>query len=274
MVRYRTETISSLKNPLIKQVVKLRDKRWRDRLELFPIEGYREVLRALQSSVKIESLLICPQYFLGENENSLIELAEQRAARIQPIAKDAFLKISYRDRPDGLLAIAKPMNWHLTDIKLSQQPLVVVVESIEKPGNLGTILRSSDAVGTDAVIVCDPVTDIYNPNVVRASIGTLFSRPVVQAGVKETINWLREHKFSIVATSPEAATNYTDTQLTGNIAIVMGSEQYGLSDPWLTVADIKASIPMRGRADSLNVAMATTLVLYEVLRQRESGQVT
>jgi len=271
MVSERPEIIRSLKNPLIKQVVKLRDKRWRDRLERFPIEGYREILRALQSSVQMESLLICPDYFLGENENSLIRLAEDRAVQIKEIAKDAFLKISYRDRPDGLLAIAKPMHWKFTDIKLSEQPLVVVLESIEKPGNLGTILRSSDAVGADAVIVCDPVTDIYNPNVVRASIGTLFTRPVVQTGVQETITWLRENNFSIVATTPEADANYTDTMLGDNPAIVMGSEQYGLSDLWLQEADTKISIPMRGLADSLNVAMATTLVLYEVLRQRETG---
>lgn len=271
MTSHREEIISSLKNPLIKQVVKLRDKRHRDRLERFPVEGYREILRALQSSVELESLLICPAYFLGENEGALIELAEERGTDIKEIGRDAFFKISYRDRPDGLLAIARPMNRQLTDIKLSQQPLVVVIESIEKPGNLGTILRSSDAVGADAVIVCDPVTDIYNPNVVRASIGTLFTRPIVQAGVDETIAWLREHEFSIVATSPDAAANYTDTTLTDNIAIVMGSEQYGLSDRWSKEADRKISIPMRGLADSLNVAMATTLVLYEVLRQRGLG---
>lgn len=269
MISKPAEVIRSLHNPLIKQVVKLRDKRWRDRLERFPVEGYREVLQALQSSVKIESLLICPAYFLGENENSLIELAAQRAAVIREIGKEAFLKISYRDRPDGLLAIARPMHFRLADIELSAQPLIVVVEAIEKPGNLGTILRSADAVGTDGVIVCDPVTDIYNPNVVRASIGTLFTRPVVQAGAKETIAWLRENNFSIVATSPDATANYTDAKLAGSIAIVMGSEQYGLSDLWLDEALTKIAIPMRGRADSLNVAMATTLVLYEVLRQRE-----
>ena len=269
MTSERAEVIRSLKNPLIKQVVKLRDRRWRDRLERFPVEGYREVLQALQSSVEIESLLICPPYFLGENEDSLIQLAAQRAAEIQEVGKDAFLKISYRDRPDGLLAIAKPMHWGLGDIELSKQPLIVVVEAIEKPGNLGTILRSADAVGTDGVIVCDPVTDIYNPNVVRASIGTLFTRPVVQAGAAQSIEWLRENDFTIVATSPDAAANYTDTNLAGNIAVVMGSEQYGLSDLWLKQASRRIAIPMLGRADSLNVAMATTLVLYEVLRQKE-----
>jgi|TARA_Y100000310_G_scaffold29188_1_gene27692 TrmH family RNA methyltransferase len=269
MSSQRPEVIRSLKNPLIKQVVKLRDRRWRDRLARFPIEGYREVLQALNSSVRIESLLICPGYFLGENENALIELAVERAAEIQEIGKDAFLKISYRDRPDGLLAIAAPMNWQLSDIKLGRQPLVVVIEAIEKPGNLGTILRSADAVGADAVIVCDPVTDIYNPNVVRASIGTLFTRPVVQTAGAACIEWLRDNGITIVATSPDASANHTDSKLAGSIAIVMGSEQYGLSDPWLREADEKVAIPMRGRADSLNVAMATTLVLYEVLRQRE-----
>ena len=272
MPNRRAEPITSLKNPLIKQVVKLRDKRWRDRLERFPIEGYREVRRALQSSVKIETLLICAAYFLGENEDALIELAEQGGAEIQEVGKDAFLKISYRDRPDGLLAIARPMSAGLADIKLGQQPLVVVIEAIEKPGNLGTILRSADAVGVDGVIVCDPVTDIYNPNVVRASIGTLFTRPVVQAGIEDVIRWLRENKFSIVATSPDAATNYTDATLPEQIAIVMGSEQYGLSEQWLQEADTRISIPMLGLADSLNVAMATTLVLYEVLRQRKPVQ--
>lgn len=258
--------ITSPQNQKIKDVVKLRDRRSRDSSDLFLIEGYREILRAVEGGVQLDSLFFCPQLFLGSNEKSLIERIE--ASHYQCV-ENVFRKISYRDRPDGLLAVAKQKHLQLEELVLKENPFLVIAEAIEKPGNLGTILRSCDAVGIDALIVSDRCTDIYNPNVVRASVGTLFTVPVVEAEGKEILPWLKAKGISIVAATPHAKINYTDAPLAGGIAIAVGTEQYGLSPLWMEQADIQVSLPMRGAADSLNVATATTVLLYEALRQRK-----
>ena len=264
--------ITSLQNPLVKQIVHLRERKERDSSGLFLIEGYREIKRALENGVSLEVLTVCPELFLGSNESQLIELAKTKKAEIYDLSLPAFTKISYRDRPDGLLAIGKQMLWELSDLKIdaSKAPFFIIAESIEKPGNLGTILRSADAVAADAVIVCDRCTDIYNPNVVRASVGTLFTRPVIEATSEATFQFLKNHKIQIVATTPHATDLFTQIDLKVPLAIVVGTEQLGLSDKWLHAAHKKARIPMMGSADSLNVATATTIMLYEVLRQRAS----
>lgn len=261
--------ITSAQNPLIKHVVKLRDKKERDITQTFLIEGYRELLRAIDAGVEIETLLICPEFFLGENENSLIKNIQTKKAQVCECLPFVFEKISYRDRPDGLIAIAKTFNTRLDHFIFSKpNPFIVIAVSIEKPGNLGTILRSADAVGVDLVIVVDKVTDIFNPNVVRASVGTLFTRPVVEATSQEVFDWLKKNQIQIVSTSPAAKTSYTKVDYKPSTAILVGSEQYGLPEFWLEKADQKVSIPMVGVADSLNAATSTTLVLYEVFRQR------
>lgn len=267
-MRDSLEYITSEKNHLIKLLIKLRDKRARDREGLYIIEGYRELLRALEGNIAIESLFICPDFFLKDNEHKLIDSYANQGARIIRLSPEAFQRASYRDRPDGLLAIAKQKHLSLDNVIIGVNPLIAIVEKIEKPGNLGTILRACDASGVDLVIVCDPVTDIYNPNVVRASIGTLFTQTIVQASTKDVITWLEKHRIDIVATSPSANTCYTDINYLGPIAIAMGCEQYGLSDYWLETAHTSVFIPMHGHADSLNVAIATSLMLYEVVRQR------
>ena len=187
-----------------------------------------------------------------------------------------FKKLSYRDRPDGLVAVARQMKKTLRDVisvvASKKDPFLIIAEAIEKPGNLGTILRSADAAGVDAVIVCDRCTDIYNPNVVRASVGTLFTIPVVEATSAEVIVWLRRHKIKIVSATPSAKEEFTQSDLTGGVAIAVGTEQLGLSEHWMQAADIKVRIPMHGVADSLNVATATTLLLYEVVRQKHWGR--
>jgi TrmH family RNA methyltransferase len=180
--------------------------------------------------------------------------------------------MSYRDRPDGLLAIAKQKHHKLSDLNTQKKhPLFIVAEAIEKPGNLGTMLRSSDAVGLNGFIVCDRCTDIYNPNVVRASIGTLFSVPVVEASGQETIAWLKDNKIAILAATPSAQLEFTQVNMDQPLAIAVGTEQLGLSDLWMKQADLQVSIPMHGIADSLNVAVATTLLMYEALRQRKAA---
>ena len=260
--------ITSLQNPIVKQMVRLKDRRDRDESKRFLIEGYREIKRALDHGIELESMMVCPDLFLGINEEDLMECAQKRNVRLYESISRVFHKISYRDRPDGLIAIAKQMNFTLANLSLKKNPFFVVAQSIEKPGNLGTILRSSDAANVDGVIVCDRCTDIYNPNVVRASVGTLFSRPVVEAASEEMIQWLKKNSIRVVAATPHAPSSFTKVDLSGPVAVVVGTEQIGLTGDWMEMADIQVRIPMLGSADSLNVATATTLLLYEVLRQR------
>jgi len=260
--------ITSTANPLIKEAKKLWERRYREKTKLFLIEGYRELSYALKRKYPLRTLLICPELFLGVNEPALIQDALQKGAQIVECSEVIFRSFSYRDRPDGLLAIAHQAPLLLKDLPRTSNPFFVIAEAIEKPGNLGTILRSSDAVGVDGVVVCDRCTDIYNPNVVRASVGTLFTVPVVEAKGDEVMQWLREQGIQIVAATPSAKKLFTEVDLTQKVAIIVGTEQVGLSSKWLDEADLQVKIPMQGTADSLNVATATTLLLYEVLRQR------
>jgi TrmH family RNA methyltransferase len=296
------EKITSLQNPRVKLLVKLRERRDRDDAGLFLVEGYREIRRALEKQVRLQELYFSPEWFLGENEPALIEQARQSGAQLFELSKDAFAKCAYRERPDGLLAVAPQWKLSLSDLNLAgspvagvadpgaaiaspatgpgsatpatltdrpaRSPFLLVVESIEKPGNLGTILRSADAAGVDAVIVCDPVTDIFNPNVVRSSTGVLFSVPIVVSDSASVHAWLVEKGIRIVATTPDTPAIYTSVDLSGPLAIVMGSEQYGLSKFWLKESNLLVRIPMAGQADSLNVAMATIITLFEAVRQR------
>jgi RNA methyltransferase, TrmH family len=265
------EKITSLQNPRLKELVKLRDRRPRDEAGVFLVEGYREIRRALEKGVVLHELYFAPGWFLGENEPALLSQAEAAGAKLFELSKEAFAKAAYRERPDGLLAVAP--QWRRTLDSLGagtagSAPFFLVVEAIEKPGNLGTMLRCADAAGCDAIIVCDPVTDLFNPNVVRASTGVLFSVPCVVEENARVLAWLRGRGIRIAATTPAAAQVYTDIDLRGPLAVVMGSEQYGLSEFWLKNADLAMRIPMAGQADSLNVAMATTIALFEVVRQR------
>lgn len=261
--------ITSTSNPRIKQIIKLRQRSHRDSAQQMIIEGYREIQRAHSNQHPIETIYFCEALFQGVNNHKLLkELADSGTKQIQ-CSKPVFQKISYRDRPDGLLAVAPQIHYQLKDITCKAMPFLIIAEAIEKPGNLGTILRSADAAGADAVIVCDRCTDINNPNVVRASIGTLFCRPVVEVSSQEALAWLREQNIQILAATPQATQLYTESNCTVPLAIVMGTEQYGLSRFWMQQADQQIRIPMHGQADSLNVATATTILLYEVCRQRE-----
>ncbi len=264
---------------------------------MFLVEGYREIRRALEKRVKLQEIYFSPEWFLGENEPALIEQAQAAGAQAFELTKDAFAKVAYRERPDGLLAVAPQWRRSLADLDAmlfgslvarpteagseprspspatssgGKSPFLLVVEAIEKPGNLGTILRSADAAGCDAVVVCDPVTDIFNPNVVRASTGVLFSVPLVVEESAKVLRWLNDKKIRAIATTPAAEKLYTDSDLRGPVAIIMGSEQYGLSEFWLKNCDQPIRIPMAGQADSLNVAMATIITLFEAVRQRST----
>lgn len=265
------ELITSLQNPKVKLARALWDRRAREKSALFLIEGYRELSFALRSRFAIEMIFFCPELFLGTNETKLLREHKERGAELFMLPKALFEKLSYRDRPDGLIAIAHKAKCALDDLPLSNPPFLVLAESIEKPGNLGTLLRSSDAVGVDGVIVADRTTDIFNPNVVRSSVGALFTVPVCEEESRVVLEWLRARKIAIVAAMPEASVPFYEIDYRQPIALALGSEQYGLSALLESEADYKVRIPMGGRCDSLNVASAATLLLYEVYRQRKGA---
>jgi TrmH family RNA methyltransferase len=263
-----TGPITSPTNARIKSIVRLRKRRERDTTGTFVVEGYRELTRAVEGGVDIDTLFVCEDLFLGDNEPALVERAAIAGAEIVEVAREPFTKASYRDRPEGLLAIAHHFPTSLDAVDLTGDPLVLVVESIEKPGNLGTMLRTADAAALDGVIVTDPTTDPFNPNVVRASLGTLFSVPVAVTDTETAISHLAAAGVRTVATTPDATLAHSAADLTGPVALIVGSEQYGLSDEWLSAAAERVVIPMPGSVDSLNAAMAAGVVVFEALRQR------
>lgn len=262
------QIITSLKNPKVGEAVRLMDRRRREETGLFLIEGVRELSLAIKSGIKLLRLFYCEELFKGDDEREMIKTALKQGAELLPVTLNVFKKMVYREGSFGLLAEAEQFKIELKDISLAAPPLLIVVESAEKPGNLGAILRSADAAGADGVIVCGKGADIYNPNVVRASMGALFTIPVVESTAEEAIGWLKDKGITILAATPDADVNYFDADLSGTCAIVMGSEHEGLSNVLLKAADIKVMIPMKGKADSLNLSTATAVILYEAVRQR------
>ena len=263
-----SQPITSTQNQRVKDLVRLRERRERDGSGLFLIEGYRELTRALEAGVVFIDLYVCPPLYLGSNEPALIDAVTSAGVPLTELGEAAFRKVSYRDRPEGLLGVARQSPTTLDRLPQTLTPLILVVESIEKPGNLGTMLRTADAAGVSAVVVCDPTTDPYNPNVVRASLGTLFTVPLAIATTSDTIEWLAGRGIRSVATIPGSRLAIWDADLTGALALVVGSEQYGLSPTWRRQADLEVGLPMAGSADSLNAAMAAGIALFEAVRQR------
>ena len=254
--------IISLQNPKVKYIVKLReDKRQRQRDGVMLVEGCDELTLALESGLKPQSLLTAPEFV-----SRFINIPN--AAEVTTVSRAVFEKISYRDNPDGWLGIFPTPKASLDDLKLSASPLVIVAESVEKPGNLGAMLRTADAAHVDAVIVCDPRVDLWNPNVIRASRGAVFAVPTVEAESSTALAWLRSRKMRVLAATPSAEVSYTDVNLREPIAIAVGTEDEGLTNFWMQNADIKVKIPMQGRVNSLNVSIATALITYESVRQR------
>jgi RNA methyltransferase, TrmH family len=253
--------ITSLQNPRVKQIVKLRDdKKERQREGLMLVEGYDEISLAIEAGHGPRTLLTAPA--LARREISHI------AAETITVSPAVFEKMSYRENPDGWLALFPIPRVSLDDLKLSDSPLIVVAESVEKPGNLGAILRTADAAGVDAVLVCDPRVDAYSPNVVRASRGAVFTVPVVETESDEALAWLTRHGIRILAATPAAEAEYTRQDLRGPLAVAVGTEDEGLSHFWMSKAALQVKIPMLGKVNSLNVSIATALIVYEALRQR------
>lgn len=266
------ETITSAKNLKVKEALELMERRYRDKTGLMLIEGIKEIGLAVKNGIVFTRLFYCEELFRGAEERRILDMVLRQGVEMIHVNTYVFRKLAYREESFGLVAVARQPTRTLSDIPLGRPPFLVVVEGVEKPGNLGAILRSADAAGVDGVIVCGRSTDIYNPNVVRASIGTIFTVPVVEATVTDAIVWLKENGIKTVATTPHTELEYFDADLGGPCAIVMGSEHEGLSETWLNKADLRVRIPMSGLADSLNLATATTILLYEVVRQRRQRQ--
>lgn len=269
--------ITSLQNARIKNVVKLNNRRHRDAECLTVVEGVPEIGRALQSGVIPREAYVCPP-LIAEAEatemvSTLQRLGQRGSTQLFEVTPDVFAKMAYRGASGGLLLVIPYLKHTLPDLSLSLSPFLVVIEGVEKPGNLGAILRTADAAGVDGVIVTAAAeqrsgTDIHNPNVVRASLGTLFTVPVVSETTDRVIDWLRQKEIVVVATAPNATVPYTAVDMTQPVALIMGSEAHGLSEQWLQVADERVVIPMVGVVDSLNLAVSTALLLYEAVRQR------
>jgi len=261
--------ITSLQNSKIKYMVRLNNRRFRDREQKFLIEGYRALSRALLNNYPLEALFYCEELCQVGNEQALIEQWRKSGCEIISTSRAVFCKMAYRDTPEGLLGLAKQQHNELSIFdEQTRPPFYIIAEAIEKPGNLGTMLRTADATGVDGLILCDSCTDLFNPNVVRASIGSLFSVPIAEASSVDTLTWLRAKKIKVLAATPHSNTYYTDINMNEPLALVVGTEKYGLSEQWMQEADLQVKIPMLGQADSLNVATATALLLYEVVRQR------
>ena len=258
--------ITSLQNQRIKNVVKLSvSARERREQNLFAVEGARELSLAITGGYTVQNLFVCEE-FLNRASKDLIGKLRIPAEKVNV---EGFQKMAYREKSDGIIAVLESRNLSLRDVKLSANPFVIVLESVEKPGNLGAILRTADAAHVDAVIVCDPATDIYNPNTIRSSIGCVFTRQVAACTSEEAYQWLKQSKMNIFAAELTASQWYHETDFTKPAAIVMGTEADGLSGFWLKNADCRIKIPMRGYIDSLNVSVSTAILTFEAMRQRK-----
>lgn len=253
--------ISSVQNERVKRVVALQQKSAeRRRAGLFVVEGRRELQHCIEAGLQMESVFWCPE-LLAEEPISL-------TSDVIEVTRQVYEKMAYRGSTEGLLAVVHSRQLTLADLQLPEKPLIVVVESVEKPGNLGAILRSADAAGATAVIVCDPLTDLYNPNLIRSSVGAFFSVPCVACSSEECIAFLKQHGVQILTAQLQDSSLYYDVDMQQATAIVMGTESTGLTQQWREVADAHIRIPMLGRIDSLNVSVSAAILLFEAVRQR------
>jgi TrmH family RNA methyltransferase len=263
----RPQPITSLTNPRVKAAVRLRDHAERDATGLTIVDGAREILRALDAGVRVEQAFIAPDLLRSDDGFAVADRLRHRPTTLE-VSPAVLSRVAFGQRSDGVVAIVATPTRSLDELALPPDPLVVVAEAIEKPGNLGAIVRTADGAGADAVIAADPRTDLFNPNAIRASLGTIFALPAVSATATATLDWLIAHGIRAVAARPDTTTAYTDADLRGPLAIVLGSEAEGLGGIWSDPRVQAVAIPMRGLADSLNVSIAAAVLLYEARRQR------
>lgn len=262
--------LASPSNPRIRATARLRDRRERDATGLTLVDGAREVRRALEAGADVVEAFICEPLLAGEDARAALGALERGRIPTTSTSETAFAKIAFGDRADGIVGVVRIPPMRLDDLRLPGAPLIVIVEGVEKPGNLGAVLRSADGAGADALIAASPRTDLLNPNAIRASAGTIFSVAIAAAPTDEVIEWLGARSIRIVAALVDAEPLYTDTDLTGGVAIAFGSEADGLTDAWRRGDITAVRLPMRGIADSLNVSVSAAVVLYEARRQRDA----
>ena len=265
--------IESPSNPRVRAAAALRSRRDREMTGRTLVDGARESRRALEAGVHVVTAFVCPDLLDGEDGHAALELARTSGSEIVELSPRAFEKLAYGDRADGIVLVIEvpPTDLSALDVsRLDHPPLIVVTEGLEKPGNLGAILRSADGAGADGLVAIGG-TDLFNPNVIRASVGTIFSVPIAAATNDVARAWLRDHRLRIVTARVDAERLHTDADLTGPLAIVLGSEAEGLSDAWLGADVEPVRLPMLGVADSLNVSVAAAVLLYEARRQRDQA---
>lgn len=283
--------ITSLQNERVKNAVKLRDRRGRDKQQRIVIDGVREIGRALQSGVAVEAVFVCDD-FCDADSHGLARSAAAAGAEILPVTAPVMEKLVFGERAAGLLAIARPPQTTLDDLArqlelvtsplskerrtgtespTSASPFIAVLEGVEKPGNLGAVLRTADAAGVSAVVVAGGGTDLYNPNAIRASLGAVFTLPVCAAETSAVLTWLRKHRFQIWTAKVDAAADYATAAFNGRCALVLGSEAHGLTAAWKGPDVHAVALPMLGKVDSLNVSATAAVLFYEALRQRRIG---
>lgn len=260
------ERITSIQNPKIKRLLALQQKSSeRRKAGLFVVEGRRELMHCLEAGFQVDSVFWCPSVETGTEPMPALPAD----TRLFEVSKDVYEKMAYRGSTEGVMAEVRTRPLALSDLTLPERPLVVVLERVEKPGNLGAILRSADAAGVSAVIVCDPLTDLYNPNLIRSSVGAIFSVPCVACSSEACISFLKAKGIQILTAQLQDSSLYYDIDMRRPTAVVMGTEATGLTDQWRQAADAHIRIPMLGRIDSLNVSVSAAILMYEAVRQRQ-----
>lgn len=262
--------ITSIQNPYIKNLVKLQEKaRERKKQGLFIIEGKREISLAISSKYEFDSVLFCPKII---SEKEIIQLFNQNINRIE-ISIEVYQKLAYRDSTEGIIAVTKTKDLSLNKIQLNKKkPLILVAEGIEKPGNIGALLRTADAANVDAVFIASPKSDLYNTNIIRSSVGCVFTNQIAQGSSEEIIAYLQKNSIDIYAATLQNSNEYHKQDFTNSAAIIVGTEATGLSNIWRTVASQHINIPMQGKIDSMNVSVSAAIIIFEAVRQRKSKQ--
>ena len=267
-----TETITSAQNAKIKLLLELQEKsRSRREHGLFVVEGRRELGHCIEAGYEVSTLFVCPEIVPADETGGILSAVGDNA-RVIESPRGIYEKVAYRGGTEGVLAEVKWRERSLAELKTGDNPLVIILEGVEKPGNLGAVLRSADAAGADAVLICDPLTDLYNPNLIRASIGAVFTLQVTCCSSEEAISWLQARRIKLFTAQLQDSEWYYDTDMRGATAIAIGTESTGLTDIWRRNADAHIRIPMLGRLDSLNASVSAAILLYEAVRQRHSGQ--
>lgn len=260
--------ISSVNNQRVKDLRKLEKASERRARNLFVTEGLREIYLAYRGNYEIETIFVCYDKVRQSETYNLTFLDKLENTEIIEVSEAVYASVAYREGTEGIIATIKPKELNLASLKLSENPLVLVIEAVEKPGNLGAMLRTADAAGIEAVIICDPKTDVYNPNAIRSSLGTVFTNQIATAETSEVIPFLKEKKISSYAAYLETDKWYYEYNFRRPTAIIVGSEANGLSEEWISNATHHLKIPMLGEIDSLNVSVSAAVLLYDAVRQR------